>query len=106
MPRLMALEGRAPVRFYAGDGKRIGTQDIATVLRRYPLVQHSFEQSNDGACTLTYRTLASGPWLRDELEAELRLLLNQNITLREDAELGRRSVVDKVTPYASKMIEE
>lgn len=106
MPRLMALEGRAPVRFYAGDGKRIGTQDVATVLRRYPLVQHSFEQSNDGACTLTYRTPASGPWLCDELEAELRLMLNQNITLREDAELGRRSVVDKVIPYASKMIEE
>ena len=106
MPRLLELEGRAPVRFFAKDSKRIGTQDVATVLRRYPLVQHSFEQAHDGACTLTYRTLASGSWARDELEAALHALLGQSIELHEDADLGRRSAVDKVIPYVSKMIEE
>lgn len=106
MPRLLELEGRAPVRFIAKDGRRVGTQDIATILRRYPLVQHSFAQTDDGACILTYRTLAHGAWLRDALEAELRALLNQAVTLIEDAELGRRSAVDKVIPYVSKMIEE
>ena len=106
MPRLLELEGRAPVRFRSGKGAYIGTQDVATVLRRYPLVQHSFEQADDGSCSLTYRTLASGSWPRDELEAELRVLLNQNVALYDDAELGRRGAVDKVIPYSSKMIEE
>lgn len=106
MPRLLELEGRAPVRFIAKDGNRIGTQDVATVLRRYPLVQHSFEQAHDGACLLIYRTLASGSWPRDELEAELHDLLGQSIVLHEDVDLGRRSAMDKVIPYASKMIEE
>ena len=106
MPRLMELEGRVPVRFRSGNGDRIGTQDVATVLRRYPLVQHSFEQADDGACTLTYRALAGAAWPRDDLASELRALLNQTITLREDAELGRRGAVDKVIPYVSKRIEE
>ena len=106
MPRLLELDGRAPVRFYAGNGNPIGTQDVATVLRRYPLVQHQFEQAADGACTLTYRTLASGVWRRDDLEAELHALLRQPVVLHEDAELGRRGAVDKVIPYLSKMIEE
>ena len=106
MPRLLELEGRAPVRFRTAEHGWIGTQDVATVLRRYPLVQHSFEQSDDGSCSLIYRTLAGASWSRDDLEAELRALLNQNIVLREDAELGRRGAVDKIIPYASKMIEE
>ena len=106
MPRLMELEGRVPVRFRSGNGDRIGTQDVATVLRRYPLVQHSFEQADDGACTLTYRALAGAAWPRDDLASELRALLNQTITLREHAELGRRGAVDKVIPYVSKRIEE
>jgi phenylacetate-CoA ligase len=106
MPRLLELEGRAPVRFHAGGGTYIGTQDVATILRRYPLVQHRFEQWSDGTCSLTYRALAGASWLRAELEAALRALLHQNVVLREDAELGRRGAVDKVIPYASKMIEE
>jgi phenylacetate-CoA ligase len=106
MPRLLALEGRAPVRFRTGTGAWIGTQDVATVLRRYPLVQHSFEQLHGGTCTLTYRALDGESWLRDDLEAALRVLLNQNVLLCEDAELGRRGAVNKVIPYASKMIEE
>lgn len=106
MPRLLELEGRAPVRFRAGGGATIGTQDVATVLRRYPLVQHGFEQLSDGACVLTYRVLAGTSWRRDDLEAELRALLRQHVVLREDAELGRRGAVDKLIPYISKMIEE
>ncbi len=106
MPRLLELEGRAPVRFRAGGGATIGTQDVATVLRRYPLVQHCFEQLSDGSCTLTYRVLAGTTGPCDELEAELRALLHQHVVLREDAELGRRGAVDKVIPYISKMIEE
>ncbi len=109
MPRLLDLEGRAPVRFRVGGSGRhgwIGTQDVATVLRRYPLVQHSFEQASDGACALIYRALAGASWSRGDLEAELRALLNQNVALREDAELGRRGAVDKVIPYVSKLMEE
>jgi phenylacetate-CoA ligase len=106
MPRLMELEGRSPVVFRAANGMRVTTQDVATVLRRYPLVQHRFVQNEDGACELTYRTLTSAAWPRGELEAELRALLHQDVLLLEDAQLGNRGVADKVIPYASKMIEE
>jgi len=109
MPRLIDLEGRAPVRFRAGGtklGDWISAQDVATVLRRYPLVQHQFEQSHNGACTLTYRALARAPWSCIDLEAELRALLGQPVVLVEDAELGRRTASDKVIPFRSKMIEE
>lgn len=106
MPRLMELEGRSPVMFRAANGSRVATQDVATVLRRYPLVQHRFVQLEDGTCELTYRTLASAPWLRDELEAELHVLLGQPLLLNEDPQLGYRGMVDKVIPYTTKMIEE
>lgn len=106
MPRLIALEGRAPVRFRNSGGDWISTQDIATVLRRYPLVQHQFDQDHTGACTLTYRALAGAAWSRADLEAELRVLLTQLVVLVEDAELGRRTASDKVIPFRSKMIEE
>jgi phenylacetate-CoA ligase len=106
MPRLMELEGRSPVVFRAANGMRVTTQDVATVLRRYPLVQHRFVQNEDGACELTYRTLTSAAWPRGELEAELRALLHQDVLLLEEAQLGNRGVADKVIPYASKMIEE
>ena len=106
MPRLMALEGRSPVVFRSGHGVRVSTQDVATVLRRYPLVQHRFEQSENGSCELIYRAPDSVAWLRNELAVELEALLNQRVSLIEDAELGRRSAVDKVIPYASKLLEE
>ena len=106
MPRLMALEGRSPVEFRAGHGARVSTQDVATVLRRYPLVQHRFEQAADGSCELTYRTLDSVAWLRNELAVELEALLQQRVLLAEDKELGRRGPVDKVISYVSKLIEE
>lgn len=109
MPRLMELEGRMPVRFRRGNGGWIGPQDVATLLRRYPLVQHSFEQALDGTCLLTYRALAGAAWPSGELAAELQTLLQQTVTLVEDAQLGRRGPVDKVIPYVSKvskMIEE
>ncbi len=106
MPRLKQLDGRSPVVFRAVAGARVTTQDVATVLRRYPLVQHRFVQWENAACELTYRTLASAAWPRDELEAELRLLLGQSMTLIEDLQLGYRGMADKVIPYVSKMIEE
>jgi len=106
MPRLVELEGRAPVRFRNGAGEAVGTQDVATVLRRYPLVQHEFAQDPAGACTLRYRVLAGAAWSSSDLEAELAALLAQPLTLIEDAGLGRRGAGDKVIPFRSKMIEE
>jgi phenylacetate-CoA ligase len=106
MPRLLDLEGRAPVRFHAASGAAVGTQDVATVLRRYPLVQHRFEQAPDGTCALTYRTLAGATWSRHALEAALHELFGYTVVLHEDAQLGRRGLVDKVIPYVSKRVEE
>ena len=106
MPRLLDLEGRAPVRFRHVSGNAVSTQDVSTVLRRYPLVQHSFEQEASGACVLTYRPLAGAAWSCADLESELRNLLSQTIRLQEDPELGRRGPADKVIPFSTKMIEE
>ncbi len=106
MPRLLELEGRTPVRFRSGSGNNVSTQDVATVLRRFPLVQHQFEQDASGACNLTYRALAGAAWARGDLEEELHTLMAQPVTLVEDAELGRRNASDKVIPFRSKMIEE
>jgi phenylacetate-CoA ligase len=106
MPRLMELEGRSPVVFRAASGARVSTQDVATVLRRYPLVQHRFEQREDGACELTYRALASAAWTRGDLQEELSALLGRGVSMNEDPDLGRRGALDKVIPYVSKRIEE
>jgi len=106
MPRLLDLEGRAPVRFRSRRGEAVSAQDVATVLRRHPLVQHSFEQEASGACVLTYRPVAGAAWSRADLEAELRNLLGQPVRLDEDVELGRRGAADKVIPFSTKMLEE
>jgi phenylacetate-CoA ligase len=106
MPRLIDLEGRAPVRFRNAAGDTVAAQDVATVLRRHPLVQSNFEQDAAGACTLTYRALGGAAWSPADLEAELGELMGKSVTLREDAELGRRGPAEKVIPYSTRMIEE
>lgn len=108
MPRFVELEGRAPVRFRTATNTWINSQDIATVLRRYPLVQHTFEQDSSGACTLSYRELSNVDWPRDALEEELKALLGTAIQLNvfEDPMLGRRAGSDKVMPFRSCWLEE
>jgi phenylacetate-CoA ligase len=106
MPRLLDLEGRAPVRFRDARGGTVAAQDVATVLRRYPLVQSSFEQEASGACVLTYRPLGGAAWSSAKLEDELCDLLGQPIRLAEDLELGRRGPAEKVIPFSTRMLEE
>ncbi len=108
MPRFVDLEGRAPVRFRTAGGAWINSQDIATILRRYPLVQHTFEQDSSETCTLSYRVLSNADWPRDVLEAELKALLGAAIQLNisEDPMLGRRAGFDKVLPFRSCWLEE
>ena len=106
MPRLMDLEGRAPVRFRNARGEAVAAQDVATVLRRHPLVQSSFEQDASGGCTLTYRALGGAAWSPADLKAELCGLMGRPVALRDDPELGRRGPADKVIPFSTKLIEE
>jgi phenylacetate-CoA ligase len=108
MPRLVDLEGRAPVRFRTTSGDWINAQDVASILRRYPLVQHSFEQDQSGTCRLVYRAISHSNWLGDELEEELRLLLGADVQLHisEDPGLGMRSTSGKVLPFRSCWLEE
>ena len=106
MPRLIDLEGRAPVRFRNARGETVAAQDVATVLRRHPLVQHSFEQDASGGCTLVYRALGGAAWSPADLETELQALLGLPLVLREDPQLGRRGPADKVIPFSSRMLEE
>jgi phenylacetate-CoA ligase len=106
MPRLIDLEGRAPVRFRNARGETVAAQDVATVLRRYPLVQHSFAQDASGACTLVYRALGGAAWSPADLEGELLALIGLPLALRDDPELGRRGPAEKVIPFSTRMLEE
>lgn len=108
MPRLLDLEGRTPVRFRTMDGDWVNAQDVASILRRHPLVQHCFEQDKFGTCRLVYRAIGHSDWTRDELESEIRLLFGSEIELliSEDPTLGTRCASGKVLPFRSDWLEE
>lgn len=71
--RLVALQGRAAVRFDAADGTPVGTVDIARALREHPigprLLAHRFVQAADGTCALTLRPLPDRTLGTGELDA-------------------------------------
>jgi phenylacetate-CoA ligase len=100
MPRILELEGRAPVVLRATTGSKVNPVDISGVLRGYPIVQHELVQRADLSCELALRTLGSfdlGP-----LERELRLLLGHlPLVIRNDPTLGDRT--GKVAPYRSEL---
>lgn len=105
LPRLMDLEGRAPVLFRARDGSVVNNVDLSRVLRKYPLVQFRFEQKRGGACELTLRPIedARGDWharLADELSALFR---GMRIGIQIDARLGDGVKGSKIVPYISAM---
>ena len=51
-PRLLDIEGRAPVVFRAADGRLINNIDVSTALRPLPLAQFALHQCADGALHL------------------------------------------------------
>jgi phenylacetate-CoA ligase len=57
VPRLVEMEGRAPVVFVATDGWLINNIDVTTVLRPFALSQFAVHQHSSGALTLRLREL-------------------------------------------------
>ena len=54
-PRLVDLEGRAPVVFTGAAGQAINNIDVSGALKRFALPQYKLHQAADGALTLTVR---------------------------------------------------
>jgi phenylacetate-CoA ligase len=106
MPRLLDLEGRAPVLIRAADGTPVSTVDLSRLLREFPLLLHEFAQHADGSCELAVRPLpGAGPDLA-AMERDLRRVLGAvALDIRVDERLGQRAE-GKALPYRSDLLLE
>ena len=106
MPRLLDLEGRAPVLFRAADGSVVNPVDLSRILREFPLVQHEMTQRADRSCELVVRPLGAPRLDGEALVLALRAALGDvPISLRVDPTLGDRAE-GKVLPYRSELLLE
>jgi phenylacetate-CoA ligase len=102
MPRLAALEGRAPVVFRAADGADVNPVDVSGVLREHPIVQHELVQRADRSLELAVRTIrGEGVDLAVLRRGLHRLFGDVRLELRFDPSLGDRT--GKVAPYRSEL---
>src|SRR5262249_32567775 len=106
MPRLLDLEGRAPVLFRSSDGTPVSTVDLSRLLREHPLLLHGFTQHGDRSCELVYRALPGASPDPARIAADLsRVLGGVKLELREDETLGDR-LEGKVLAYKSDLMLE
>ena len=106
MPRLLDLEGRAPVVFRRKGGALLNTVDISRVLREFPFVQHELIQRADLSCELTARPVGVGapPPEKDVREALAELFgEGVELSIRYDPALGDRTEGGKAAPYRSEL---
>jgi phenylacetate-CoA ligase len=102
MPRLLDLEGRAPVLLRSARGEDVNPVDVSGVLRAYPIVQHELVQRADLSCELALRTPSHEALDVAALERELRALFGDvPLVVRIDPSLGDRT--GKATPYRSEL---
>jgi phenylacetate-CoA ligase len=109
MPRILDLEGRAPVLFRSTGGGIINPVDVSRVLREFPFVQHELTQEKDLSCRLSVRPVGASESVNaTEVIASLRTLLGPDakISVRVDKRLGDRKGGGKVTPYKSELLLE
>ena len=106
MPRLLDLEGRAPVVFRRADGSPVNPVDASRVLREFPLVQHEMLQRKDGSVALTVRPAGPG-FPTERLRAALGGLFGPDIriSVAETATLGSRKG-GKLVPFRTERLEE
>jgi len=106
MPRIIDLDGRKPVRFYARDDSVVNPVDIGRLLRDVAMLQHRFIQRADRSCDLYIRPVFKHQVLdTDEIAAKLKLLFGQRATLRihKDPKLGEDTPGGKVIVYESEL---
>lgn len=105
-PRLLDLEGRAPVLLRHHDGTPVSPVDISRLLREFPLLLHEFTQHADLACELVVRPLPDARPDLAEIEQVLRRALGPlPLEIRRDDTLGERGE-NKVLPYKSELMLE
>ncbi len=79
---ILDLEGRTPVAFVGARGERIGSVDIARLLRPIAaFVQHALHQRADGSLELRLRPLPGVPLPRADFEDALRSLFGRDARL-------------------------
>lgn len=102
-PRLVELEGRAPIPLRAAGGALVNTVDVARALRPFPLVQHALVQRADRSLDLVVRA-APGEVDVAAIHRALEALFGAlPIEVRLDPALGDRSEGGKVLPYRSEL---
>lgn len=113
-PRLLELEGRAPVVLRSAAGQPVNTVDISRVLREFPIVQHELIQVSARRIELKVKPLEQGPPLRlERLREALQELfgVELEIQLQVEATLGLRAPGagggdGKLLPYQSRLLLE
>jgi phenylacetate-CoA ligase len=92
---LHGLQGRAPVRFRAGDGTWVNSIDVSHALQRVPLSQYRLHQRADGSLLFRY---AAGDTLEQAVAPALQCLLGTDISIVRTAFDG-----GKVVQYSSEL---
>ena len=62
MPRIVALEGRAPVLFRSAAGGSVNPVDVSGVLRAHPIVQHELVQQRTSPSSSPSAPCAGSRW--------------------------------------------
>jgi phenylacetate-CoA ligase len=101
-PRLLELEGRAPVALRASGGRAVNPVDVSGALRAHAVVQHALVQRADLACELSLRPMPGDALDLAAVERDLRALFGAvPMAIRLDPALGDRT--GKVAPYRSEL---
>lgn len=106
MPRLLDLEGRAPVLFRRADGGALNPVDVSRVLREFPLVQHELTQRADLSLDLAVRPVDAAlgfPVSRTREALERLFGPGVRVEVRLDERLGQRSEGGKTVPFRSEL---
>lgn len=106
MPRLVDLEGRKPVLFYALDNSVVNPVDIGRLLRDVAFVQHRFIQRADRSCDLFIRPVLKNQKLDKAIIInKLKLLFGkkQIVRVHIDRNLGNNAPGGKVIAYESEL---
>ncbi|MEK7467957.1 MAG: AMP-binding protein [Planctomycetota bacterium] len=82
MPRLLGLEGRAPVLLRAADGSPVASVDVSRALRDFSIAQHALVQRAGGAVELDVRPLPDWPLDAARIEKALRGVFGAKTKLR------------------------
>ena len=102
MHRIVNLEGREPVLFFADDGSAVNPVDIGRLLRNFLMRQHRFVQKEDRSCDLTIRPVQQGrPPDIDAIGEKLALLFGRKTPIRIglDEMLHEKMTEEKLAVY-------